>query len=145
MNDAERAAEKLDKSLVGLRRSSALFTTVAAIIIAVILASGVYTNIRVFQITNELGRTQRSEAAQTVIARRASCLQYNAQEAAQVIAEKVEIRAVVAALTAGDMSPSTVQRVAVFLAGYDLTVDHAHRARDCSPDGIARYLNQKGS
>lgn len=75
-------------------------------------------------------------------ARVASCKQFNRQQNAQANAETVEIRAVVFAVVAGDRSAETQHRVEQFYLKYDRLIAASHPLRDCSADGIARYLGQ---
>lgn len=53
--------DDFDRTLVGLRRSSALFTIAASAVILLVLLSSIYTNVRVVQITDRL-QTQQDRA-----------------------------------------------------------------------------------
>lgn len=85
-------------------------------------------------------RSQQRTNRDTAAARRNSCLQYNLQQSGQASAEKAEVRTFIDALTPEPRTPDAQKRVDAFLPTYDMTVDNGHPGRDCSPEGIRKYL-----
>lgn len=93
---------------------------------------------------------QRAAAHRTAAARIASCEQDNGHAIDQRDADKAEIRRVTDALVESAADPGLAQlRAETFLRGhkadhsdgYDALVDKEHPYRDCTPSGIAKYLN----
>lgn len=137
-----------DRSLQGLRRSSALFTIVASLVILVVLVSGIYTNVRVVQITNRLQdqqalikRQQVAQAEQTRIARIASCKQNNQQ----VVRDRAAFidNAIVLAAQFPVLTPRQAATIARYIAAQRTRSTEDFPYRDCSPAGIAKFLGQK--
>lgn len=149
---------ELDTSLRKLHRSTGAFSMLLTLALGLLLATSVYTNIRVLQITQAqhrdsvaLHRAQARLAAdedatkeQTQMARVASCNQYNLQQVAAVAADgahDTELALLIVPL------PRTAAQTAAVDAGLKalaITSVTAHPFRDCSPAGIRAYLNQKG-
>lgn len=75
----------------------------------------------------------------TQSARVASCIQFNNNQLGQIKAEKSEIRKVVAA-TQQNPSAQDKKLIDVFLQDYDKTVTKSHPLRDCTKQGIQKYL-----
>ena len=96
---------------------------------------------------------ERAAAARTATARIATCNHDNAGAITQRNAERLEIRKLIDALVAASADPGLARvRADAFLNGarkdgtdgYYATIDRAHPLRDCTPQGIARYLNIAG-
>lgn len=91
-----------------------------------------------------------AQNARTDKARIASCNQSNDAQINQRHAERIEIRKLLDALVQAASDPGLAEmRAETFLNGarkdgsdgYYATIDMAHPLRDCTPEGIARYLN----
>lgn len=78
----------------------------------------------------------------TQVARIASCMQSNRQQTDNVAAQIKLSEDFVAALTAGTTRPEIAARAAAFNKAHDDLIRHAYPLRDCSPAGVAAFLNQ---
>lgn len=104
------------------------------ILIFLVLAVAISATFVAFSARHDL----HASLQRTAEARIASCQQYNQQQQTQIAAEKLEIRQLTA-----QAKPGTERAVTRFLAGYDATVEKAHKPRDCTPSGIEKYLSTK--
>lgn len=74
-------------------------------------------------------------------ARTASCMQYNKQQLVQINAEVSQSHDFVSALTAGSTDPAIGEKAALYNQEHDALIRKSHPSRDCSPEGIAKYLS----
>lgn len=142
----------LDKSLRKLRRSTGFFSVLMVIVLSVVFASSIWTNYKVISLTTGLKHTQahltavqKAEAADTTVARRASCVQFNNQQRRAITGAETGERTTINALLKAVRAPTDTPAVAAFFAIYDAQQDRNYPRRDCTPSGIAQYLNQKGN
>lgn len=87
-------------------------------------------------------RLQHEANASTKAARIGSCLQYNRQQADQTQAEISQSHDLIATLAKGaPKGPATDAAVARYNRSHDALIRGEHKARDCSPAGIKKYLS----
>lgn len=111
---------RTNKILVGL-----------TIVLAVI---GIWTGI-----SGKIELNQAKQNNQT--ARINSCLQYNKQQDVIIAAQIAESHDLVNALAAGNHAPDVDEQVAAFNKRHDGLITKSYPLRDCSPEGIEKYLN----
>lgn len=143
--DIAGALRSLDRSLDGIgRRMDRKFgrnLMVMGVLVGVVV-------VLAFSVWNTAGSARKAHnalsdyIAATQVARVASCENSNVSELKQAAAEKIESHDFVAGLIAGSTDPAVIARGAAFNATHDRLITGAHSLRDCSPAGIARFLNQ---
>jgi hypothetical protein len=107
---------------------------VFVIIIFLAAGIGIWVGVRGRQAQDRANRDTQN-------ARFASCLQYNVQQTNNRAAAKVEIRKLADFLAPLPHSVDEQAEIDRDLASYDATVDKDRPFRDCTPEGIARYLS----
>lgn len=133
--DELRKVSRLGKWLQHAVVSACILTMAAttALLVVVLSVKGHVDSVA----RDDLKRTIEQNAE----ARVAGCEQYNAQQEIVKAGDKAEIRIVVAALVPHP-SPAQQVRIDAFYRRYNHVVEITHPARDCSPAGIAKYLQQ---
>lgn len=150
--DIAGALRALDGSLIGIgRRMDRKFGRNLVVMgvllgVVVILAFSVWTTHGDARHASSAAKKAQTALAtyiaQTQVARVASCNNSNVSELKQAVAERIESHDFVAALTAGATDPVVVAKGAAFNMTHDRIITGAHSLRDCSPAGIAKFLNQ---
>jgi hypothetical protein len=116
------------------KRDRRIFWSRVLVVIALVVgAGGVFSGLRA---SNDL----HTSNARTTNARIVSCDQYNVQERAQVHAEEAAWRNFGKAFI--DADPSARDAILGFLPKQYALIIAAHKSRDCSPAGVAKYLGQ---
>ena len=73
---------------------------------------------------------------------RGSCHQYNEQQARAREGNKAQLLVVLDTNTSGrELTPEQQARIAAITAAHDAVIDSSFPDRDCSPEGIAKYLD----
>lgn len=144
-NEDELAAqiEKLDDSLEavhktlkieGVKRDKRIrsnrILTIFAVAIAVV---GIWVGVQGVNAVND-SNAERDQA------REASCQQYNKQQDVQISAEMAQSHDFVKALAGGSTDPDVQAKVDLYNKEHDALISKSHPRRDCSPEGIAKYL-----
>lgn len=150
--DIAGALRALDGSLKGIgrrmdRKFARNLTVMAALlVVVVVLAFSVWNTHGDARHASHAARNAKMALsdyiAQSQIARVASCQNSNMSELKQAAAEKLESHDFVAALIAGSSDPAVIARGVAFNLTHDRIITGAHSLRDCSPRGIAKFLNQ---
>lgn len=134
--DASLEAVHQTLKIEGVKRDKRIRTNRAAIVLAMIIAVvGIGVGVRGIVAVNE-SNDERDQS------RIGSCLQYNKQQDVQIAAEIAQSHDFVDALTQASTDPDIRTKVVAYDMEHDALIQRSHPHRDCSPEGITRYLNK---